>query len=483
MKIKGHSIIELTDKTGKVERFEDDNMVTNALQLYLNDLGMYNISPIHMDAVRQSLIPSLLGGLLIFDDNITENAANVICPSGVKMIGNGAYGVTSNDDVTEMGSYNSAESGWMSDGQYKQVWDFTTTQANGNINCLCLTSANHGYIGEGNSISGKIKSTKRSDFELGGTPQAIGIDGGSLLRQRIVRGSWTDSTITMIDEYNLIPTVGHTEEHMSATGKVKLKTYQVPLTQLDLRDGYPAYSAGSGNEYIEVEETEISLPVAFKNALNSGAPAWYRKVGPYYFMIANIALADYGGGAVGRFASDAVWQVVRINADDTISSYTVSNPAGAQFDFWIHSIAFSADTIFLSAYASAAPYTHYFEDITTNADVTAITNSDYGVGVMNFMYPAEEVVYTGDAKIDMGEREIYPTNGTPRSYQPAVQILDDNKLVSSVWNSSYSEIFSVYKTTNYLATIDNLQDQVTKTAEKTMKVTYILGFEEEEEES
>ena len=61
-------------------------------------------------------------------------------------------------------------------------------------------------------------------------------------------------------------------------------------------------------------------------------------------------------------------------------------------------------------------------------------------------------------------------------------MLDDNKLVNSIWNSGYSEVFSVYKTTNYLATIDNLAEQVTKTAEKTMKITYILDFADEEEE-
>ncbi|MGJ1036112.1 hypothetical protein ACR77Y_23320, partial [Escherichia coli] len=61
MKIKGHSTIELRDKSGKVERYEDDNMVTNALQLYLNDLGEFNISPIYMTEVRENLIGSLLG--------------------------------------------------------------------------------------------------------------------------------------------------------------------------------------------------------------------------------------------------------------------------------------------------------------------------------------------------------------------------------------------------------------------------------------
>lgn len=483
MKIKGHSTIELINvKTGEVERYEDDNMKTNALQLYLNNLGLFSISALYSDAVRANLIPALLGGVLVFDTNITENAANVICPSGVKMVGNGSYNVVSNDDVTELGSFNSSESGWTNDGKYKLVWDFTTTQANGDINCVCLTSANHGYIGEGNATSGKRKSTGNTwDYTLGGTPQYVGVDRGSYERYRIVHGSWAESTITMVDEYNLIPTAGHSEEHMSSTGKILLKTYKVPLTEPDLRMNVPAYAEGSGNQYIPVTETEITLPLAFKNALNSGAPSWFRKVGKYYYMIAHYTVADYGGGAVGTFGANDTWQICRINPDNTVSSFTVANPAGEAFDFWIFSLVFSADTIYMMKENSVAPFTHYFESLTTNADITEIANSDVSCGIIDFMYPDEGIAQSGVSKIDLGEREVYPNNGVARSYQPGFEILDDNKLVNSVFEASFGEALYLYKTTNYLATIDNLAEEITKTAEKTMKITYILRFIDEEE--
>ena len=475
--IKGHSIIELTDAKGNVERFENDNMVTNALQLYLNDLGEFNISPIYMTEVRENLIGSLLGGVLAFDSHITENANNIICPTGVGMTANGAYGVVSNDSVTEMGSFNSAESGWTSDGKYKLVWDYTTTQGNGIINCLSLTSANHGYIGEGNATSMAVKATSRSDYALCGTPQQIGVDGMSDIRRRIVRGSWANSTLTLIDYYNLIPTAGHTDEHMSATGKVKLKTYKVPLSKLDLRNSYPAYVSGGGSEFIPVTETEITLPVAFKNALNGGAPSWYLKQGEYYYMIAGFGLADYGQGAWGRFASGTVWQVVRINPDDTISEFTVTNPAGEQLDFLVQGIAFSEDTILIQRYNAEDPSNsiHYFEDISTNADVTAVT-ATFGCAILGFSYPVEEVAYFAGMKADMGARAVYLINSNVPGYNMTPQILDDNKLVSAMWESSYAEWFNVVKTTNYLATINNLQEQVVKTAEKTMKITYVLSF-------
>ncbi len=484
MKIKGHSKIELTNvNTGQKECHEDDNMITNALQLYLNDLGEFNISPIYTAAVREDLIGTLLGGVLAFDSHITENAANIIPPTGVGMTANGSYGVTSNDSVTEMGSFNSSESGWTSDGKYKLVWDYTTTQGNGIINCLALTSAKHGYVGEGNATSLLSKSTLDNDFSLGGTAQAVGVDGQAYIRRRTVRGSWADSTITLVDYYNMFPTAEHTDEHMSATGKVKLKTYKVPLSKLDLRNGYPAYAAGSGNGYIPVDEVEIELPLAFKNALNGGAPSWYAKQGQYYYMIAGFGLADYGQGAWGRFASGQTWQVARINPDNTISAFTVANPAGEQFDFLLQGLAFSDDTILIQRYNQLDPSNsvHYFEDISTNADVTAVTAS-IGCQVLAFSYPNEGVAYFASMKADIGQRAVYPTNGNAPGYNMAIQILDDNKLVSALWESSYSEWFSVQKTTNYLATINNLQEQVVKTAEKTMKITYILTFIDEEEE-
>lgn len=476
--IKGHSIIELTNvKTGKKERYEDDNMVTNAIQLYLNDLGMFNISPLYTNEVKNNLLTALMGGVLVFDNTIQENANNVICPSGVTMTANGSYGVTSNDEVTEMGSFNSSESGWTSDGKYKFVWDFTTSQGNGNIGCVCLTSAKHGYVGEGNATSLTVKSTRANDFSLGGTAQDVGVDGQAYIRRRTVRGSWTNSTITLIDYYNLIPTYEHTDEHMSATGKVKLKTYKVPLSKVDLRNSFPAYSEGGGSEYLPVDEVEISLPSAFVTALNNGAPSWYAKQGQYYYMIAGFGLADYGQGAWGRFANGQTWQVVRINPDSTISAFTVANPAGEQFDFFLQGLAFSEDTILIQrATNDRINFVHYFEDISTNADVTAFTTT-FGCQLLAFSYPNEGVAYFTSMKADMGARAVYPTNGNAPGYNMVIQPLDDNKLVSVRYEASYAaEWYEMIKTTNYLATINNLSESVIKTADKTMKITYIISF-------
>ena len=145
-------------------------------------------------------------------------------------------------------------------------------------------------------------------------------------------------------------------------------------------------------------------------------------------------------------------------------------------------LAFSEDTILIQRYNAQDPNNsiHYFEDISTNADITAVT-ATFGCRMLGFSYPTEEVAYFAGMKADMGSRAVYLTNSNKPSYNMVSQILDDNKLVSAMWESSYAEWLNVVKTTNYLATINNLQEQVVKTAEKTMKITYVLTFEEENE--
>ena len=138
MGIKGKTTFELTDvNTGEVEIIEDNNMVTNALQEFMLTYGVFNKSIFIDDNMTNALYSSLLGGLFLFDTALDEDVDNTFMPAGVKMIGNGSRGVSNSGAVTELGSYNSTESGVQSDGSIKFVYDFSTAQANGTISCAC----------------------------------------------------------------------------------------------------------------------------------------------------------------------------------------------------------------------------------------------------------------------------------------------------------------------------------------------------------
>ena len=141
--LKGHLQIELrNEKTGQVERHEQDNMVTNAvakvLGLEANGRALmgksesYSLLPIAQNA---------LGGILLFDGKLEENVDNIHFPMDVHLTGNAGRTKTTSGKYT--GSLNELESGETDTG-YVSVWDFATSQANGTIAALALTHANCG---------------------------------------------------------------------------------------------------------------------------------------------------------------------------------------------------------------------------------------------------------------------------------------------------------------------------------------------------
>lgn len=143
--MKGHVKIELLDhKTGKYTRTEHDNMLTNALAyragIDSNDnMGLYSSD--------YSLLPlgsKGLGGLYMFDGPLTESADNVHFPMDVHLTGCAGRG-TGNTSSSMQGTIDSAASGYI-DGKFTTVWNFLPNQGNGVIASLALTHARAGDL-------------------------------------------------------------------------------------------------------------------------------------------------------------------------------------------------------------------------------------------------------------------------------------------------------------------------------------------------
>lgn len=491
--IKGHSIIELKNvNTGKVEHYEDDNIVTNGVAKYLEDLGMFNANPLLSDPIiKANPIERMFGGLLLFDSTITESADRYTCPSGVKMIGNGAYNVTYDGDnnLTELGSWNSTESGWMSDGSYKMVWDFATTQANGTINCACLTSDNHGYIGEGNSTSEStvVLANRRTDYERTGSPYYF--FPSTVLQEKfdksfLVHASRTNGTMTFIKRSSLIYTSATASEHMSSTGKLILQTYQMPLSEFDLRESFP-YNNNGGANYIPVSEVEVNIPQAFLTMLGTKTPLHYIRHGKNYYMISADASGSPSGWREYVTLNTNTINIVKIAPDNTVTSYTATIPSAYHY-IDLHNVGFSDEgQICMPIYAvinNVGVWSIWFQDMTNQADEDIIEGVNYLLGRQTGFisnYTDDGIMMMGSEngyvyKVDLNERTVYPTNQA--SSLVAYSALDDNRLI---WNSQAVGP-DLHRAQNYLATINNLQTAVTKTAEKTMKVTYVLSFDDGE---
>jgi len=141
--MKGHVQIELFDhKTGQLKRTGHDNMLTNALAyragIDSNDtLGLY--------ASEYSLMPlgtKGLGGLFLFDGTLAEDAGNVHFPMNVHLTGYAGRG-NGNAASNLQGTIDNTGSGY-ANGKYTTVWNFLPNQANGVIASLALTHARAG---------------------------------------------------------------------------------------------------------------------------------------------------------------------------------------------------------------------------------------------------------------------------------------------------------------------------------------------------
>ena len=135
--MKGHTKIELFDaKTGELkQRYEEDNLVTNAVKYLLAYENKINRQP------SNEIFPiatKALGGIMLFNKEIEENADNFEFPIANQLVG--YAGRETNVTNPQAGSINPLECVNADDG-YTTVWDFGTSQANGTIKCVCLTSA------------------------------------------------------------------------------------------------------------------------------------------------------------------------------------------------------------------------------------------------------------------------------------------------------------------------------------------------------
>ena len=135
--LHGHTKIELkNEKTGEIQIVEKDNMITNALQYFFDDISKPNAINDYNN-LQLPMYDNCLGGIVLMSETQSEDLDNVGIPANDKITGYASNNVNSGSD-TKRGSKNLTESKLLDNG-YQYVWDFTTSQANGEIASLGLT--------------------------------------------------------------------------------------------------------------------------------------------------------------------------------------------------------------------------------------------------------------------------------------------------------------------------------------------------------
>ena len=150
--LKGKTRIELTDVTTKEKKIiEHNNMITNAVADLCKSDGL-TIAPINYSGILGSnkLLFELFGGIFLWEDALDTSALNYYLPGGNKCVGYGSKSVTKQSDINKHhGIFNGQESGLQADGSMKLVWDFATSNANGKISAISLTTKSAGTMGLG----------------------------------------------------------------------------------------------------------------------------------------------------------------------------------------------------------------------------------------------------------------------------------------------------------------------------------------------
>lgn len=151
--MQGKSTIQMINPfTQKVEeQFENKNLITNAISNAFKTSVLYK-NKFHTDTTINNYIKELtplstkgLGGILLWDNTLTEDIDLVDAPMTVNNIGRAGGGYSGSN--TYRGTLNSLESGVITNG-YRNVWDFDTSKCNGQtIKALTLTHRNTGNNG------------------------------------------------------------------------------------------------------------------------------------------------------------------------------------------------------------------------------------------------------------------------------------------------------------------------------------------------
>ena len=474
MGIKGKTTFELTDiNTGKVEVIEDSNMITNGLQEFLRTYGYFGCDILSDETIRKSsLWVNLLGGLFLFDTALDEDVNNIFMPAGVKMIGNGSKDVSNSGAVTELGSYNTTESGLQSDGSIKLVYDFSTAQANGTIACACLTSKIGGYMGMGNDSGRYYNADYAEDAFWGKNYCYTGISGGEKNVSHLLYPVYSENAIYFTNPYNITYASNYSSQHWRTTGKIQILKVRAGFTNVGINDRQDLKNIIATYD-VDIPQDILDYMGTSNNYVYAVADSLERNIFIVFYKSATLSAGGY------------CW-IMKIDKHMKATAYKLTNNTGSALSIYRQTNAFNGDYFF--AYGNVSPYYLYgikYSDSTQIIETGVNKNSKYnlcnmGKNLIGIFSESESKSYYSYTIYDMVNRTHRVVNGNGNSSNYLYTPFSDKKgiYLRTYTPSSSNYSYTVMKDPRYLATINNLSEPVVKTSSKTMKVTYTLTFEE-----
>lgn len=479
MGIKGKTTFELTDvNTGEVEIIEDNNMITNALQDFMLTYGIFNKTVFVGDNRTSALYANLLGGLFLFDTALDENVDNTFMPAGVKMIGNGSRGSSNSGVVTELGSYNSTESGAQSDGSIKFVYDFSTAQANGTIACACLTSRVGGYMGMGseNSYVNSESIDAHQDKNSSHNFVYFSLAGANNKYFNILYPVYNENAIYCTNPYNIDYASATASQHWSVTKKIEILRLRACFTSVSIRD--------SQNLNKVIDRFEVDIPQAILDYMGTSTNT-VTPIGDSFngniFLIFN--------NSSNNMATGSYCWIMKIDKDRNATAYKFTNNTNEKLVFrneqsYRKHYTINGDYLWVVGYDSKKLYGINYSDSTqiidtgieigtTTAFICSVAENLVGIGNL---HNRSSNLYQAYSIYDVINRTYKYVNGYEYNNNYIyIPFADKKGVYLKVYDTDGR--MEIIKDVRYLATINNLAEPVVKTSSKTMKVTYTITEE------
>ncbi|MDD3021452.1 MAG: hypothetical protein PHX61_10835 [Alphaproteobacteria bacterium] len=475
--LHGHAKIELTNgSTGEKEVIEHDNLVTNALQYLVSEdpMGMwYFRSPDYpygnglFDGGFPILpiIQNSIGGVLCFADPLEENVNSIYADAANVITARSSNDVNPNANPVR-GSMNLSESGKIEKG-YRFVFDFTTSQGNGQISSIALTSRQGGKVGYGDNYN----DGRRDDF--------IVLPGFSFYKSGNIDG------LKCLQEYEYVYELsdGYAKTVLCPAPKtIELtKLYGFPFGTIPLNA--TLYPTGTKRETVTLTTTVFGSAfdkVRFYGNFCDGEDGFL-----YGFEATSNQFS-------GNSSGNATINWIKINKETnsfTEGTWTLPNVYLKGVGYrWLSTTAFQCSFIvqngyvYFMAYDKKSIYKINTLDptdilqINSNFEMTS-TSGRYS-SCANYFFKIGNIIRGRNYVLQCDKIERVANSASSNSYEDFQSAYPNfqQKIYSIMTNGTSSDQigFCPVVASAYLATIFNLDQPVQKTADKTMKITYSI---------
>lgn len=431
--MKGKVTIELKNtKTGESQKIEGDNMITNAIAEYLNNLhymqylGTGSQLQTNPCLAQLPIAEKLLGSLLIFSDSLVEDATKYTIPSNKKILG---YAANDSDNETiNRGSYNPNESGATLTG-YKHVWDFSTSQCNGVISALSLT---HREMGK-EMVIPKIHYYFNSEYGIGNEPTLS-----------FPAGITNPKVLILKNNYMYYAVISN--------GNINIYKISCKLSNFKVAD----YILG---------QTKTTSPSELIATIPYGTANYYGFTTDgkdYAYMVCPSNNAIYAQNL----------NVMKISLSDfSYTTKTITFEEAVECHAWVSIDGY----VFAQKYNNSGNNTIYIYNLSTDEIITATLPENVNMNYFGITEYGLAYAYKSSTKAWL----IYPdgtifslksfTTSGSRPYLPCIA----GTLITSLTTTNSSNAYLCFSN-HYLGTIYNLQAPIVKTNQDVMKITYEL---------